>query len=57
MASVICVHLSQLVNFMSHRHAPHNFIEHTHAKTLVSALERQCHGVTLTVRLLIIIVT
>ena len=26
---------------MVHRHPPHNTIEHTHAKILVSALERQ----------------
>ena len=39
MASVICVHFSQLVDHCVHRHAPHNIIEDTHSKILVSALE------------------
>ena len=38
MASVMCVHCSQLVD---HRHAPRITIEHSHAKIVVSALERQ----------------
>ena len=42
-ASVICVGFSQLVDHY-HRHAFHNIIEHTHAKMLVSALERQVSG-------------
>ena len=41
MARVICVHFSQLVDIVEHRHPPHNIIEHTYAKILVSALECQ----------------
>ena len=41
MASVICVHLSQLVDHYGNRHPPHNTIELPHAKILVSALECQ----------------
>ena len=33
MSSVICEHISQLVD---HRDTPHNTIEHNHAKLLVS---------------------
>jgi hypothetical protein len=43
---------------VQHRHTPHNIIEHTHAKILVSALERQVsYEVTLLLNLLIIGVT
>ena len=41
MASVICVHFSQLVDHCGIRHPPHNIIEHPYAKILVSPLERQ----------------
>jgi hypothetical protein len=39
MASVLCVHFSQLVDRCVTQHAPHNTIEHTHVKILVSASE------------------
>jgi hypothetical protein len=39
---VICVHFSQLVDHcVTCMDASHNIITHTHAKILVSALERQ----------------
>jgi hypothetical protein len=42
MPSVICVHFSQHIDhYVTYRHEPRNIIEHTHAKLLVSALERQ----------------
>ena len=41
MASVICVHFSQLVDHYVHMHPPHNIIEITHSKILVSALQHQ----------------
>ena len=42
MPSVIYVNFSQLIKHcVTHRHAPHNTIEHTHAKILVNANEFQ----------------
>ena len=41
MASVICVHFSQLVDHYGIRHPPHITIEHPRAKILGSTLERQ----------------
>jgi hypothetical protein len=41
MASLICVHFSELVDIVQHRHAPHTIIEHTHAKILANKLEHQ----------------
>ena len=41
MASVLCVHFSQIVDRCGNRHSPHNAIERPHAKILVSALEHQ----------------
>ena len=40
MASVICVHFSQLVDHCV-TYASHNTIDHTRAKMLISAVERQ----------------
>jgi hypothetical protein len=54
MASVICVHFSQVVDHCVTWHAPHNTIEHTHAKILVSTLERPSVMSVLIVKLLII---
>ena len=39
--SVICVHLSQIVDHCRNVHPPHTTIEHPHAKIVISALERQ----------------
>ena len=41
MASIHCVHFSQVVDHCGNRHPPHNSIEHPHAKILISALEHQ----------------
>ena len=55
MASVICVHFSDLVVFVEHRHPPHNTVEHTEAKILVCTTSNaKCHETTLMVKLLII---
>ena len=37
-SSVICIHFNQFVNVVELRHPPHNIMEHTHAKILVSTL-------------------
>ena len=42
MPSFICVHFSQLVDhFVTQAYVPHNTLEDTHAKILVSTLEHQ----------------
>ena len=41
MSSVIYIHVSQLANHFVTRDTPHNNIEHTHAKILLIAFERQ----------------
>ena len=41
MASVICVHFSELVDHCGNRHPPHDIIEQSDAKILVSPPERQ----------------
>ena len=42
MPSVICVHIGQLVDHLFNKDIyTHRIIDHTHAKILVTALERQ----------------
>ena len=41
MPSIICIHSSQLVDHCYQKHTPHNAIEHTHPKILLSALAHQ----------------
>ena len=41
MASIICVHFSELVDHCGNIHPPHDIIEQLDVKILVSPLERQ----------------